>query len=466
VPALSAVGLLAGTWWAGCRLFNRVVASLGAAMLALLPATFALSAYAILDMTFTALLFWGLSLIAVSALRERPRLQYGGYVLVALAVLTKGPLALVLAALAFAIVLVVAPAARRPLLRLHWPLGLCAILITASPWFLYMWWRFGQAFIDGYIFHENLSLYARPVFGPAAPKTYYFSIVTVGLLPWTPLLAGRLIDLARGTHASTEERLLWAWILAVVGFFSLSHFKLDHYVYPIAPAACVLAAHAWHELRTTASLRPHAALAAGALASAVTLVAGGIALIQVVNRLPVELKPWISLVPPAFIASGVLLLVRLWVGRLRPPAFPAGVVAALLLAYSLIVVVVLPEFERAKPIKNLALWVETNTSSTQTVAAYRLDRWNTSWRFYVNRPVEFLETREQVVDFFNRPGRRVCIMLRSDLDTLAKEGVQLPIVLERPGLFTTSGRAIQRNGQANWKTFVVVAIASPQQDKS
>jgi len=185
-----------------------------------------------------------------------------------------------------------------------------------------------------------------------------------------------------------------------------------------------------------------------------------------VNRLPVELKLWISLVPPAFIASGVLLLVRLWVGRLRPPAFPAGVVAALLLAYSLIVVVVLPEFERAKPIKNLALWVETNTSSTQTVAAYRLDRWNTSWRFYVNRPVEFLETREQVVDFFNRPGRRVCIMLRSDLDTLAKEGVQLPIVLERPGLFTTSGRAIQRNGQANWKTFVVVAMASPQQDKS
>ena len=91
VPALSAIGLFAAVWWLGAQLFSRAVARLAVLMLAVLPGTFALSAYAILDMTFTAFLFGGLALIAVAALRDRARLQYPGYLLVAFAVLTKGP---------------------------------------------------------------------------------------------------------------------------------------------------------------------------------------------------------------------------------------------------------------------------------------------------------------------------------------------------------------------------------------
>src|SRR5215210_654522 len=78
VPALSAIGLIGSTAWLGAQLFDRPTGALAALMLALLPATFALSAYAIVDMTFVAFLFAGLSLVVVAAIRGRPGLQYGG----------------------------------------------------------------------------------------------------------------------------------------------------------------------------------------------------------------------------------------------------------------------------------------------------------------------------------------------------------------------------------------------------
>jgi hypothetical protein len=42
--------------------------------------------------------------------------------------------------------------------------------------------------------------------------------------------------------------------------------------------------------------------------------------------------------------------------------------------------------------------------------------------------------------------------------TLRDSGYHVSIVRERQGIFTTSGRAIKRNGQASWKSFVIVMI--------
>jgi 4-amino-4-deoxy-L-arabinose transferase-like glycosyltransferase len=72
-------------------------------------------------------------------------------------------------------------------------------------------------------------------------------------VPWTGLLIGRLIDdvraWTRGESVDGVETMLWAWTPAVVGFFTLSTFKLDHYVFPAAPALCLLCARAWGDVR-------------------------------------------------------------------------------------------------------------------------------------------------------------------------------------------------------------------------
>ena len=78
------------------KLISAEAGFVAALLLAANPGVFGLARYAILDTLFTAFLFAGVGLVAVAALRDRPRLQWPGYLLIAGAVMVKGPLALVL----------------------------------------------------------------------------------------------------------------------------------------------------------------------------------------------------------------------------------------------------------------------------------------------------------------------------------------------------------------------------------
>ena len=92
--------------------------------------------------------------------------------------------------------------------------------------------RFGDAFVNVYVFEENLRLFAGSRFGNQPRPWFYFQILAAGLLPWTGLVVGRLIDDVRAAirreAVDTLEILLWSWTAAIVGFFTLSTFKLDH----------------------------------------------------------------------------------------------------------------------------------------------------------------------------------------------------------------------------------------------
>jgi 4-amino-4-deoxy-L-arabinose transferase-like glycosyltransferase len=453
VPALSAGASLVIVAWLGRRLFNRDVGRNGALMFAVLPATFALSSYAILDMTFTAFLFGSWALLTVSALKEQPRLQWPGYVLLALAVLTKGPVAVVLLGAAFTISIVVAPECRRALLRQSWVRGLLLIGALSGPWFFYMWLRFGDAFVTGYILRENLWLFAGSLYGSQRSVFFYPKVILVGLLPWTPLLIGRLWDATRGLRIGTAERLLWSWAIAVVGFFTFSGFKLDHYVFPAAPALCLLCAAAWSQGRSEE--RHPIGIVAGLVAIPVVLFAAGVVLIPGLDRVPLDLPAEARLLPIVLLASGLAMLGQIG-RRWRPSAIPHIAVTGLLACYALVVVIGLPAFEELKPTRRLAHFVATTAAADDHVGMFRFNRWSSSWRFYVGRHSERLETDAELRRFFATPGRHYCAMLRRDYDRLVADGFQLRIVQQENGLFTTTGRTLRRGVAARRDAFIVV----------
>jgi 4-amino-4-deoxy-L-arabinose transferase-like glycosyltransferase len=453
VSAVSAVALLLVVGWFGSRLFNRDVGRNSAVMFAVLPATFALSSYAIVDMTFTLFLFGGCALVTVAVLQDRPRLQYAGYVLLAAAVLTKGPLALVLAGIAFLVSLAVAPAARAPLLRLRWGRGLLIILALSAPWFFYMWRRFGDAFIVGYALKENLWLFSGSLYGSQRSVLFYPKVMLVGLLPWTPLLLGRLVDAGRGLRISTPERLLWSWAVVVVGFFTISGFKLDHYVFPAAPALCILCAHAWDAARRAE--KPPVGIVVGLAVIPLLLVAAGIVLIPGLNRVPLELPTAARLLPIALIASGIAMMAQV-ARRWRPSPIPFAAVAGLLASYAMVLTIGLPAFEQMKPTRRLAKIVATQATADDHVGMFRLNRWSSSWRFYVGRHSERLETADQLRAFLARPGRHYCAMLRRDYDRLTADGFRLRVVHQEPGLFTTTGRSLRSGAAPGSDAFIIV----------
>src|SRR2546423_103006 len=81
--------------------------------------------------------------------------------------------ALALAGLAFLLSLAIAPEVRTPLLRLRWGMGLLIVGALSAPWFLYMWLRFGDAFVTGYVLKENLWLFSGSLYGAQRSWLFY-----------------------------------------------------------------------------------------------------------------------------------------------------------------------------------------------------------------------------------------------------------------------------------------------------
>src|SRR5262249_3093787 len=140
--------------------------------------------------------------------------------------------------------------------------GLGVVAALAAPWFIYMYMHHGRDFVDGYLLDENIRLFASRRFGNQPGRWFYARILAVGLLPWTPLLVGRLVDdlaaALRGERPDDAEVLLWAWTLAVIGFFTVSTFRLDHYIFPAAPALSLLCARSWSAIGAEAATRTRA----------------------------------------------------------------------------------------------------------------------------------------------------------------------------------------------------------------
>lgn len=460
VPALAALGLVAITVWFGAIAVSWPVGLTAGLLLSVNPAVFGLARYAILDIVFTAFTFGGAALVSVAALRDRPHLQWPGYVALALAVLTKGPLALVLCGLTLFLACLASADARRRLLGLHWILGLLIVLAVAAPWFIYMFRRFGQDFVNGYVLDENLRLYATGRFSNQPGAWFYFRILAAGLLPWTGLVVGRLFDDVRAASArerlDTVEVLLWAWAATVVGFFTFSSFKLDHYVFPAAPALCLIAARAWADAREDRVARRHAGARVGLQIVGPLLVAVGLGCgYFVLARL--ALPRAVIVVPLAITAAGAMLTVLVTVrGRagVKPPQFPWIAIAALVIVYAGVIAFVMPALEQHKVVPDVARWVAAKAHDGDRVASYRLNRWNPAFRFYVARHVEFLNEPSDAEAFFGTPQPFYCVMLRSAFDKLVGEGIPLVAVYEREGIWATSGHVLWR-GRIRSEHFVV-----------
>ena len=249
--AIATLALFGVTRWVGAMLFGARVGDWGALMFATIPATFALSNIAIFDMVFTTFLFGSVGCLLVASAQQKPRVEWCGYGLLALAVMTKGPVALVVVGLFLITARLLPGDAGAQVKTLRWKAGLLAAALAASPWFLWMSWRFGQEFIQGYVFAGNLWYFTQPAqfSGRATDHVFYARTFAGAFFPWSLIVAGRAFDVIkaarRGRSIAGSETLLWLWVLVVIGFFSLARFKLDHYIFPAAPACCLLAAHAW-----------------------------------------------------------------------------------------------------------------------------------------------------------------------------------------------------------------------------
>jgi hypothetical protein len=156
------------------------------------------------------------------------------------------------------------------------------------------------------------------------------------------------------------------------------------------------------------------------------------------------LPPGAIIVPIVVGAAGASLTAYLNVTGGRPPRTPWMVVGAMTVTYAGLLIWVMPALEQRKVVPDLARWVSSRTTTTDRVATYRLNRWNTAFRFYVGRHVRMIDSPDEARTLFAGSEAFYCAMLGPAFEEFAAQGVPLRVVYERDGLWATSGRALWR----------------------
>jgi 4-amino-4-deoxy-L-arabinose transferase-like glycosyltransferase len=459
--AIAAVALFWMTRWTGEQLFDRSIGVRGWLMLATLPLTFMLGSIGVFDMVFTAFLFGAIAFALVAALRNRQRLQYVSYVLLSLAVMTKGPVALALAGLFFVAGLACGGEIRAALLSLRWVTGAVLSVLLSLPWFVWMYYTLGWHFVHQYVLAGNLYYVTQPqsFSNRAFNHTLYVSTFFAGFFPWSIVVLGGAVDTFRRWRARSrippEEILLWVWVGVVFVFFSIARFKVDRYVYPAAPACCLLAARAWMSVSV---FRPDLAAARDNIFArwSVVMLGGILVLAAAVSGfslfdLGLDLPRAALLIPLSLAVGGMVLEATILRRRAVSPAVFGAVLVMLLVVYGCVVAIGLPVLERARPTEMVAGSLRSNLSVDDQVALYRLEKWRFSLRYYLGRPLGRLQEPEDVRKFLTGEGDYI-LMLDEDFARLRKDGINLRAVSERPAVTGTIGKGLRRQ---KWGSLVV-----------
>jgi 4-amino-4-deoxy-L-arabinose transferase-like glycosyltransferase len=454
--ALAAVSLFGITRWAGGVLFGAEVGSLGAIMFATIPATFALASLALFDMVFACFLFGGLACLLVAAKQDRERVEVCGYALLTLAVMTKGPIAFLLVGLWMLASVAISTRTRAQIQQLHWKLGLLSVALASSPWFVWMQGRFGSDFVQGYLLAGNLFYFTQPneFSSRVVSHTFYARAFAGAFFPWSAIVVGRAVDALRRRPRPIDlsEALLWTWVVVVLAFFSVARFKLDHYIFPAAPACCLIAAKAWRDAAADDE-RVWKATRLAVLLIAAVLIAGGSFVSVYLWKLDLHMPSVAIVLPLALVAGGIALMFQSARLQWRVPRSATAVVTMLLVSYAVVVVVGFPAMEHMRPTARVAVQLRYAMAGDAPVGLYQLERWRGSLRYYLNRPIQRLESVEEARAFFNRPETVYAIMLRRHYVALRDQGVAVHPMMAHRAVVGTMGRGLRKQ---RWGYIVVV----------
>ena len=310
------------------------------------------------------LLFWRCN----AAQGRRP---WAAWLVLGLAVLAKGPVALVLAALTLALFAWRQGDGAGLWRRLRpWP-GLLLSAAVALPWYGLELLVEGRPFWDSFFGYHNLQRFSTVVNHHLQPWWFFAPVLLVASLPFTPLL---LAGLARALSASRRSRpaahslpqFAACWLLAVLLFFTAAATKLPSYWIPATPAAGLLIAMAAQDLARSASgFRPRALRLACLLL--VALLAAGLAASPL--WIPLIQEPELPGLPAELLASGLvlrasgcfvlalLLGLLLWLAPLRAAWawLPAQQLALVLFVLSALQpLVALGDRQRQLPVRRIA----------------------------------------------------------------------------------------------------------------
>ena len=122
-------------------------------------------------------------------------------------------------------------------------LALTACLGVALPWYLWVAAR-DFRWIEGFFLEHNLNRAVTAFEGHSGPPIYYLLAICVGFFPWSVFFSPLLIDLTRQLKSNSRTRasLIFCscWVGVWLTAFSIAQTKLPSYITPLYPGLALL----------------------------------------------------------------------------------------------------------------------------------------------------------------------------------------------------------------------------------
>ncbi len=242
----------------------------------------------------TLLLFTLLTIFAfwVGHLNESRRWFVPTAAACGLAMLTKGPVGVVLPGLVICSYLAWNRELRR-LLDRRLGFGLLAFVLVAGSWYALVAGETRGEWVSAFIANENVNRFQNPLDGHDGPVWYYLVAILTLFAPWTAFIGATVWYGVKGAKQSPgtadpgssgetrAHRFLVCWIATYLVVFTVAATKLPNYVFPLYPALAILTARFLVQWRSGALSIPGwlMPLATGAMAFIGVVFGVGLALI-------------------------------------------------------------------------------------------------------------------------------------------------------------------------------------------
>lgn len=382
----------------GRRFFSKEAGIAAALILATSPLYYALSRLIILDMTMTTFvtlsLFCFLWTVHTPLGYQRRLWAWGFYTFSALAVLTKGIMAL---AISGPVILIWALGTGRwkDLWPAYIPSGALIFFAIAAPWHILASLK-NPEFAYKYFIVEHFLRYTTSIHLRSKPFYFFMPVLLLGLFPWISLLWGAIQDALKAPKPSEQRGIIYfllIWAGFVFGFFSISNSKLVPYILPCFPPLAVILGTYWVKIYRS-SYSPETTKTINLFAATMALFSlGGIATLWGMPQL-LDHKP--HLVDHFLLMGGAFLLLALvaFVSSHRKRykvALSTIPLTAIILVFS--VIIMMPELQRPS-VKPLAQIIQTLKKPGDIVGSYKT--YYQDLPVYVNQTITVIDIKGEL----------------------------------------------------------------------
>lgn len=407
--AIAATIAVLAMFWCGRHIYSRGRGMAAALILATSVGWLGLGRAASMDMLLASSLACALSLFLVaqnSEARERQGYLYLFYAALGLGVLAKGPIAVLLPALALGVFLFWRGGTGE---WKKWHLeGILVTVLVAAPWYVAVTWANGWSFVQEFFISHNVERFATDVYGHDQPLYFFVPVFLLLIFPWTFLLIPTI-----RRRLDKNEHLMVAWAAVPFVFFSLSGSKLPAYILPVVPPVALLLSREIATREVSGRFRVAAGLEAAAWLGIgiVTAFFGNLIALD----LPLGTDTAVVAVTVA-IATGLV-----FAGLALPP--PALGIFNVVTVVALVLVITGFVFPNAQAVESMRPWIpqlEDRGIDYDDVLLYRPPPWmEYGLDFYLATPVRAVDSEAELLEITDSGARFFCISEAAILDELS-----------------------------------------------